>query len=46
MMSDEFPKPERKDGREPCGECHLRAGEACDICGAILALTAHSEVVK
>jgi hypothetical protein len=24
----------RKDGGEPCGECHLQAGETCDICGA------------
>lgn len=27
-----------KDGKtivnEPCGECHLQAGEVCDICGA------------
>lgn len=25
----------RKDGGEPCGECHLRPGETCDICGAV-----------
>ena len=24
----------RKDGGEPCGECHLQPGETCDICGA------------
>jgi hypothetical protein len=30
-----FPQPERKDGGEPCGECHLQPGETCDICGAI-----------
>jgi len=29
-----FPKPKRKDGGEPCGECHLQPGERCDICGA------------
>ena len=29
-----FPKPKRKDDGEPCGECHLRPGERCDICGA------------
>ena len=21
-------------GKPPCGECHLQAGETCDICGA------------
>lgn len=25
----------RRDGRAPCGECHLQSGEVCDICGAI-----------
>lgn len=30
-----FPKPKRKDGKEPCGECHLHLGERCDICGAV-----------
>lgn len=30
-----FPKPKRKDGGEPCGECLLQPGERCDICGAI-----------
>lgn len=36
-MSDPtpFPQPRRNDGGEPCGECHLRAGERCDICGAV-----------
>ena len=29
-----FPQPRRKDGEEPCGECHLQVGETCDICGA------------
>jgi len=29
-----FPKPKRRDGKEPCGECHLPIGETCDICGA------------
>jgi hypothetical protein len=24
----------RKPGKEPCGECHIRPGETCDICGA------------
>ncbi|MUO84849.1 hypothetical protein [Agrobacterium vitis] len=24
----------RKDGEEPCGECHIKPGETCDICGA------------
>lgn len=31
----EFPKPERRDGKAPCGECHLKDGETCDICGAV-----------
>jgi hypothetical protein len=26
--------PQARAGKEPCGECHLRAGETCDICGA------------
>ncbi len=29
-----FPQPRRKDGGEPCGECHIQPGETCDICGA------------
>lgn len=29
-----FPQPRRQDGKEPCGECRLPAGETCDICGA------------
>jgi len=32
---DAFPQPRRKDGEEPCGECHLQSGETCDICGAV-----------
>lgn len=34
QVPDEFPKPQRRDGKEPCGECHLPTGETCDICGA------------
>lgn len=30
----EFPKPTRKPGEKPCGECHLQPGETCDVCGA------------
>jgi hypothetical protein len=30
-----LPQPARKDGGEPCGECHIQPGETCDICGAI-----------
>lgn len=26
--------PQSCVGKEPCGECHLREGETCDICGA------------
>lgn len=33
--AETFPKPRRKDGEPPCGECHLRPGETCDICGAV-----------
>lgn len=29
-----FPQPSRKNGGEPCGECHLQPNEICDICGA------------
>lgn len=32
---DGFPKPRRNPGGVPCGECHIRAGETCDICGAV-----------
>lgn len=24
----------KRPGKTPCGECHLQAGEVCDICGA------------
>lgn len=30
----DIPKDARK-GKPPCGECHLRIGETCDICGAV-----------
>ena len=26
--------PDARKGKEPCGECHLKIGETCDICGA------------
>lgn len=29
----DIPKDARK-GKPPCGECHLKIGETCDICGA------------
>lgn len=29
-----FPKPQRKNGSKPCGECYLQPDETCDICGA------------
>lgn len=32
-----FPQPSRQDGKQPCGECRLRQGETCDICGAFQA---------
>lgn len=32
--SEGFPQPQRRDGKEPCGECRLPVGETCDICGA------------
>ncbi|MER9769011.1 hypothetical protein NKJ09_23435 [Mesorhizobium sp. M0189] len=32
-----FPQPDRnRKGKEPCGECRIRTGETCDICGARL----------
>lgn len=31
---DAFPQTKRRDGQEPCGECHIKPGETCDICGA------------
>ena len=34
MDGERFPQPGRKDGEMPCGECHLKPGETCDICGA------------
>lgn len=29
----DIPKDARKD-KPPCGECHLKIGETCDVCGA------------
>ena len=37
---DGFPKPRQNPGGEPCGECHLKSGETCDICGAVSKTTA------
>jgi len=34
-MNEPFPQPRRQDGKPPCGECHLKPGETCDICGAV-----------
>lgn len=31
----DFPQPVRRDGQAPCGECRLKTGETCDICGAM-----------
>jgi hypothetical protein len=36
---EQFPQPQRRDGKEPCGECRLRSGETCDICGACVEQT-------
>lgn len=34
-IGEPFPQPDRnRAGKEPCGECHLRPGEICDVCGA------------
>jgi hypothetical protein len=30
----QLPAPKLNIGGEPCGECHIRPGETCDICGA------------
>lgn len=27
-------EPDARKGKEPCGECHLKIDETCDICGA------------
>lgn len=27
--------PRTREGKPPCGECHLQPGERCDICGAV-----------
>lgn len=35
LLDEKLPKPQRKDGAEPCGECHLKESETCCICGAI-----------
>ena len=35
QSTEPFPAPGRKDGEAPCGECRLKPGETCDICGAI-----------
>ena len=32
--AEPFPQSQRRDGKEPCGECRLPKGETCDICGA------------
>jgi hypothetical protein len=32
--AEPIPQPQRNDGGEPCGECHLQPGETCDVCGA------------
>lgn len=33
--SSDFPIPIlSRIGKPPCGECHLRPGETCNICGA------------
>ena len=29
-----FPIPIRQQ-KTPCGECHLKPGEKCDVCGAV-----------
>jgi len=29
--------PDARKGKPPCGECHLKIGETCDICGALRA---------
>ena len=39
QTTDGFPRPRRNDGGEPCGECRLKPGETCDVCGAIGART-------
>lgn len=31
-------------GKPPCGECHLKLGETCDICGAKRELASTAEM--
>ena len=33
-FSDPLMDIRSRAGLPPCGECHLQAGETCDICGA------------
>ncbi len=35
QTTEPFPQPRPNPGGEPCGECHVRPGETCDICGAV-----------
>jgi hypothetical protein len=39
----DIPKDARK-GKPPCGECHLKAGETCNICGAHQAAVSADEI--
>lgn len=32
QIAEAIDEAERR-GQPPCGECHLRPGETCDICG-------------
>ena len=43
---EQFPQPQRKDGGEPCGECHIHPGETCDVCGATNNHPAEERVVE
>jgi hypothetical protein len=36
--------PMSRKGEQPCGECHLRPGETCDVCGACAAATEQDDL--
>lgn len=45
-MAADFPKPRRNVGAEPCGECYLKNGETCDICGAVRPYVPSAAVIE
>lgn len=33
LLASEIENYRREHTKKPCGECHLKPGEICDICG-------------